>query len=407
MDRISQNLERHYSAFIEEPQAFEFFTGLSDYLNYVKGELKLNAIVEKVLEKKKSEYAKIAELEEKSIKELQEAKGKLLKVIKKRKIEPSKLQGDHASIHYSENIIRDLERLENGEIHTGNFYSDALEGYLWAIAVGIAQLGYKDDIKEFEDPNKYPQNIYGNYTFSQTLPLRYKQGEAIERSRILEIWGTFDWLQKFQVAFSELAQNTPWGEIAPKYVDDSRNHPEMVDAVDIMFFAEELKNLMGLNRSILGRSNVDIHHMKVPVFKNHTKRVHAYLLKELSINDSTGNFEPGIKELKVNLNEKWWKNGEKPSYKKDSAVMSLGNRHVQIPLGSNQGVLCEALFDIPLGEWLKDINVRDKFYTDTESAFYNTVRAINESAKDNFDIEELLQYKASRTRVRDELFKES
>lgn len=93
-----------------------------------------------------------------------------------------------------------------------------------------------------------------------------------------------------------------------------------------------------------------------------------------------------------------------PSYNKDSSVMSFGKQSLQIPLGSNQSVLCAALFDVPHGEWLLDSSVRSNFYTDSETAFYSAIRAINKAVMEAFGIEEMLKYEASRVRIRKELF---
>ena len=93
-----------------------------------------------------------------------------------------------------------------------------------------------------------------------------------------------------------------------------------------------------------------------------------------------------------------------PSYDKENAVMSFGKQCLQIPLGSNQSVLCAALFDIPHGEWLLDSSVRSNFYTNSESAFYSAIRAINKAVMETFGIEEMLKYEASRVRIRKEIF---
>ena len=95
------------------------------------------------------------------------------------------------------------------------------------------------------------------------------------------------------------------------------------------------------------------------------------------------------------------------SYDKSSAKLSLGNRYLQIPLSSNQSVLCDALFDLPHGKWLEDIVIHDGYYSESETSMYDAVRAINKAAKGKFGIDGLLQYKALKVRVQKEILNQN
>ena len=95
------------------------------------------------------------------------------------------------------------------------------------------------------------------------------------------------------------------------------------------------------------------------------------------------------------------------SYDKSSAKLSLGNRYIQIPLSSNQSVLCDALFNLPHGEWLEDVEIHHSYYSESETSMYDAVRAINKAAKSRFGINGLLQFKALKVRIQKEILNQN
>lgn len=87
----------------------------------------------------------------------------------------------------------------------------------------------------------------------------------------------------------------------------------------------------------------------------------------------------------------------------DSATCELvmGGKRVKVPPASNQSVICDALFDgRPQGQWLEDIDVRHNLYKDTKTAMYSAVRALNDTAKQGFGIEDLFEFTRDRARIR-------
>jgi hypothetical protein len=436
MEKISNNLERHYKTFADKEDIFGFFSGLSDYVKYVFSESLLTTIIEKALGAKREKYDRLAELESKALEELQKSKGKLLEVIEKNKINPELLDGQHTSFSHG-GLLNSLERFEKGEIHVSGYRTDVLENYLFDISVDLSRLGFQEELKDFINPDRHPQNVYGNFEFSDTLKESREQREVITQSKVIDIWGALDALSKFYKATLEVASNTPWGNIAPKYGEGARSELEVKDAVDISFLAGEWGQVVKANSDTFPRQEMgrDFYKLKVAKFKRHIDRAHIYLLQEIpnfkegqdKLFHQTIALERALKngEEEANLDrrieaiineaievrggtprpsQKFWGDGEMPTYDKGSATIKLGNRFVEIPIGSNQAVLCEALFDLPYGDWLLDSNVRDKFYTSNESTFYNTTRAINKAVNDEFGIDELLKYRALRVRIRKEIF---
>ena len=84
----------------------------------------------------------------------------------------------------------------------------------------------------------------------------------------------------------------------------------------------------------------------------------------------------------------------------------LGEKSCQIPLGSNQLELCMALFSKPLGEWVLETYVLPNFSRDVDSlrGFYDAIRAINQKAEKDLGVPRLIEYRASRARIRKEIF---
>lgn len=64
-----------------------FFKGLAEYLEYVFTVPELKKVLREQMEERNQLYVKVAKLEEQSLKELDEAKIKLLKLIEKLKVD--------------------------------------------------------------------------------------------------------------------------------------------------------------------------------------------------------------------------------------------------------------------------------------------------------------------------------
>ncbi len=86
----------------------------------------------------------------------------------------------------------------------------------------------------------------------------------------------------------------------------------------------------------------------------------------------------------------------------DSATCELvmGGKRVKVPPASNQSVICDVLFSRPQGHWLNDMDVRHNYSKESETAMYSAIRALNETAKKGFGIEELFEFKRDKARVR-------
>ncbi len=87
MTSTEQNLERSYNLFISRNNLSDFFKGLAQYLEYTYEVPILKEVMEGYAKERNKGYIKINELEEKTVQELIEVRDKLLKIIKKRKVD--------------------------------------------------------------------------------------------------------------------------------------------------------------------------------------------------------------------------------------------------------------------------------------------------------------------------------
>ena len=65
-----------------------------------------------------------------------------------------------------------------------------------------------------------------------------------------------------------------------------------------------------------------------------------------------------------------------------------------------------AFFSKPLGEWVLETYVLPNFSRDVDSlrGFYDAIRAINQKAEKDLGVPRLIEYRASRARIRKEIF---
>ncbi|HCC06481.1 TPA: hypothetical protein DEP94_03985 [Candidatus Nomurabacteria bacterium] len=84
----------------------------------------------------------------------------------------------------------------------------------------------------------------------------------------------------------------------------------------------------------------------------------------------------------------------------------FNGRECQIPVGSNQEVLCKALFALPIGEWLRENDVINNFFKGKKSnrSFYDAIQSINRSTEADLRVSGVLKYSASKVCIDKEKF---
>src|SRR3989344_7411508 len=87
MKNIRENLERSYQLFLNRQQPLDFFNDIAGYLDYVFSLPELRGGFVQQLEKRNSLYEQKWKLEKQAMAEIREAKQKIEKILKRRKIE--------------------------------------------------------------------------------------------------------------------------------------------------------------------------------------------------------------------------------------------------------------------------------------------------------------------------------
>lgn len=136
--------------FIDEKQRLSFCKGLAEYIDYIKKTSPYKeAFAEQINEYEKLDI-KIMELEDKTLKEMIDAKNKLLKIIKKNKIDIKTFQRLQTfGFDDTTDLIEEFDMYYDGQRAVGvGFRSDSLQNYLFDIAANLLRLGYKDELKD-------------------------------------------------------------------------------------------------------------------------------------------------------------------------------------------------------------------------------------------------------------------
>ena len=110
------------------------------------------------------------------------------------------------------------------------------------------------------------------------------------------------------------------------------------------------------------------------------------------------------------LNDYYFKLKDKPAPKPEkpvdttirfdekTGIVSMGVKTCPIPINTNQYFLCKAIFAVPFGTLVKEIDILDlmDWAKDSKDSVYDSMRAINNKIKQKLGVEKLLKWKARR-----------
>lgn len=328
---ITQNLESIYDGFINHEQPYTFFKGLYEYLDYVFIKPDLKRVFDQQMEERTILIKQIESLEKKTRQELDQAKTKLIALIKETKVdEMSFLRYLTGSTDGKTTLLQEIEAYENRTMLRNTFVSDNIEKRLFDITANLLNAGYKKELKEFiESPQEYMTHNRGNgygldlcfggqdgtLIFSKTLSERRKKEGNFERERMLKSWGSFEILLQFNEAYKlAVSEDTSLASTPP----------DNTEKIPWFGAAKEGNKIFSMAREIqrLAESQLDFHSMVTTrfekvragelknlnqvVLKDAAKVVHGRLLRafgDQENNDGTGNnsdmrFDQSTGELK-------------------------------------------------------------------------------------------------------------
>lgn len=81
-----------------------------------------------------------------------------------------------------------------------------------------------------------------------------------------------------------------------------------------------------------------------------------------------------------------------------TGIVSMGVKTCPIPINTNQYFLCKAIFAVPFGTLVKEIDILDlmDWAKDSKDSVYDSMRAINNKIKQKLGVEKLLKWKVRR-----------
>ncbi len=301
MDKIAETLKGYYEASINQPRPLAFYSGLADYAGYIVETPALKTIADDIMKKKKEMYDELDRLENKALEEIQEAKKKLLKIIKDNKIDPALLSQRMQTAPGAEgNVLDHIKKYENGEIGIAGFKSSVIESYLFDIAANLTRLGYGAQVQPFvvsgeqyghhyDDPEqdkayRVAGNIHGNFIFSKTIIERIRQQARIERCEKFELWGAFNALLKLHQAFSTRSKGLGSHNVMEEYLTQGkgRNRGENKDLVETIWIFEDLGSLTVDNSTGTPARKERFWYLDEDEYKGFAARTHSYLLKKIA-----------------------------------------------------------------------------------------------------------------------------
>jgi hypothetical protein len=265
---VKEKIERIYSSFANSQSDWHFFLGIADYVKYAVEHETTNELLKKIIKKRQQDFEEVIQLEEKAIKELNQSKEKILKIVKKHKLSNDVL----------DRKIEELKRYEEGEIESSRSRSDALKDYLFDISKNISESGHVELLQEFIDNNRQPQNIYGNFVFSKTIPKLYEEKEKLEQKKRVELWEAWNNLVlAFLVIYKRDEELERIKAKTKSFSLEAMNFLGLAGEMDKIrkYCEEEQRNALST------RDDLWTHYFKRGVYQRDVSRIHNYLFNEL------------------------------------------------------------------------------------------------------------------------------
>jgi hypothetical protein len=413
MDRIAETLQADFDAFINQPQPFGFYSGLSDYVGYVLRTATLKTIVDTVMQERQKLLDEYDGLQEQTLKEMKASEKKIREIIKNNNIDPASITmvfTSGPSTHETHNLLERLEELDRSHPGHGSRKWRTYGEYLFDIAVNLSKQGYNKQLKEFtvsgsewgrryEDP--YPEdntsgivitgNVHGNFVFSKTEPLVYKLDARIDKGRQFgSMWGVFDRLIKLYEVFSARSEGINKYEFLNDYTQrhPTRNEVEANDMWDVNLAFDELADLSederdrALPRSVRSRTEF----LHINEFKGLASRAHRYLLKELAATEAISAMKEGV------------------SFDVGKGLLRVGDKDIKFRKFTEQYHTLRLAFSDVSKDWLfsemAETIDHEKGYTDKD--FHNYLSAIKRRVSADTGIKDLFITTTQSVRINPE-----
>lgn len=342
MKNVIKNLERYYQSFVGQEREWEFFLGLADYVKYVLETPETNKILESIVQKRLNAEKKVKKYERKVIKETKQAKEKLFKVIKNKKISYESLDGQ----------IKEYLEYESGHIQSSQSEAESLNDALQDVIRNLFKSGYKDLVKDFAIGHKEIPNEIGEYTFSKTIDLLISEKEKFNEKMSRELWGDWNYLLlTYLVIFKK----------EKELVRLNKDKKNFYLAWNFYGLINEMKQIRVGNRLLGTPSSIKPVYFVRDKYKSYASRVHNHLIKELNLrqevktdgfNEEVLKTKQFLDKLESDINERA-RVIEKPAEYKNG-ILKFRGKEIDFNRKDNQKFLLDALFKEPKKNWFYD-----------------------------------------------------
>ena len=272
-------VEQQYASFINLQDNWSFFRGLAEYIKTVQEMTQTKPFIEALETQRKVARQVYETMNSKAMKELTQSANKLIPVAEKilKQYEPIIKQTKEIAEKYQPVIkaVQEVQDRLQGRILSSNpLY--AFDSDLFDVARHLKASGHEEEIKDFVNNKKRTHNIYGNFTFSPTYEAIDEEELKLERKEQVEAWGAWEHLPLVKKLVFEPEEMK--AEYKAEVDKDPSLHWNWLNFIGVYVEMEKIRKGE--------KSDNDVVIFKVKDFKNYAQRVHAFITKELIINDN-------------------------------------------------------------------------------------------------------------------------
>ena len=284
-------VEQQYASFINLQDNWSFFRGLAEYIKTVQEMTQTKPFIEALETQRKVARQVYETMNSKAMKELTQSASKLIPIAEKilKQYGPIIKQTQEIAEKYQPVIkaVKEVQDRLQGRILSSNpLY--AFDSDLFDVARHLKASGHEEEIKDFVNNKKRTHNIYGNFTFSPTYEAIDEEEMKLERKEQVEAWGAWEHLplvEKLVFGPEELK-----AEYKAELDKDPSLHWNWLNFVGVYVEMEKIRKGE--------KSDNDVVIFKVKDFKNYAQRVHAFITKELIVNDNRSSDELSFDDKK-------------------------------------------------------------------------------------------------------------
>lgn len=292
MKNVIEILEKQYQSFINQERDWNFFSGLTDYVDFIDKTPEFNQVLNKIKESKSKEIEIIDKFEKEAVNELQKIKKKILKIIKENILRKNK------------KVLEALSKLtdyEKGKIDPGHYKSSRLNDGLKNLIEVLCKNGYRNLLNGILPKDIKDEELikgYAYYNLSERLSLRYDKGWELKEKEETELWGAYG---KLQLVFRIIRLGKDYLNILEKHKRDPNKYIGLLKEMEII--KNDGKELLFSSiPSPKGDSLFDHRkkEFKKDNYKLYTTRIHNYLIQELD-KDEWFKFSPEAYGIGINF----------------------------------------------------------------------------------------------------------